>query len=103
MTHTFKVGDLVTWSESEWAKHLHNQNNTSRFFVYVMPPAGFYKIVDIDMERDEALIYYVQSLENSRYERSFDELSFVKSFDLVSEKHQDDAELIFALDGIGAL
>jgi hypothetical protein len=101
MTNTFKVGDLVTWSESAWAKHLHNQNNTSRFFVYAMPPAGFYKIVDID--NDDAPIYYVQSLENPRYEKSLDELNLAKSFDLVSEKHQDDAELIFALDGIGAL
>jgi hypothetical protein len=103
MTNTFKVGDLITWSESAWAKHLHNQNNTSRFFVYSMPPAGFYKIVDIDIDRDQDLIYYVQSLENSRYERSCYESTFARDFVLASEKHQDNVELIFALDDIGLL
>jgi hypothetical protein len=101
MTNTFKVGDLLIWTETAWAKHIDHKNNTAQGFVYSMPPAGFYKIVDIDY--DGGLTYYVQSLENSRYEKSLDELNFAKNFQLASEKYQEDSELISALDIIGLL
>jgi hypothetical protein len=94
----FKVGDLVVWTESAWAKHLDNKNCTDRFLAYVMPPTGFYRITEI-----YDLTYYVQSVESPKYERSMDALNFVYSFDLALEKHQEDAALIFALEDIGAL
>jgi hypothetical protein len=63
-----------------------------------MPPAGFYKIVDI-----EAGSLYVQSTENPRYEQAYSAKNFAKNFQLASEKYQDDVELISALDIIGLL
>jgi hypothetical protein len=101
MTHTFKIGDLLVWTETAWAKHIDRQNNTVKGFLYLMPPAGFFKIVDIDSE--EGLTYYVQSLENPRYEKSLDELNFAKNFQLASEKYQEEAELILDLNDIGLL
>jgi hypothetical protein len=99
---TFKIGDLLVWSEAAWAGHVDRVNNHAREgFTYWLPPAGFYKIVDIDEE--EALTYYVQSLENSRYEVSLDQLRLVSDFDLVSNRHQNEAELISSLDDIGLL
>ncbi len=108
MTNTFKVGDLLIWTETAWAKHVWNRDNTRQGFVYSMPPAGFYKIVDIDIlyrdiDNDDAPIYYVQSLENSRYEVSLDELNLAKNFQLASVKYQEDSELISSLDIVGLL
>jgi len=97
---TFKVGDLLIWTEEAWAKHIDRKNNTAKGFVYSMPPAGFFKIVDID---EEGLTYYVQSLENPRWEKSLDQLNLIYNFQLASEKYQEDSELISALDLIGAL
>ena len=101
MTNTFKVGDLLIWTETAWAKHIDHKNNTAKGFVYSMPPAGFYKIVDID--DDGGLTYYVQSLEDPRYEKSLDELNLAYQFEPVSNRHQNEAELISALDDIGSL
>lgn len=101
MTNTFKVGDLLIWTEEAWAKHIDRKNNTPKGYDYCMPPAGFFKIVDIDNE--EGLTYYVQSLENPRWEKSLDQLNLIYNFQLASEKYQEDAELISALDIVGLL
>ena len=101
MTNTFKVGDLLIWTEEAWAAHIDFRDNTAKGYDYCMPPAGFFKIVDIDEEN--YITYYVQSLENPRYEKSLDQLNLIYNFQLASEKYQEDAELISALDLIGAL
>jgi hypothetical protein len=101
MKHTFKVGDLLVWTETTWAEHTYRKNNPVKNFLYLMPPAGFFKIVDIDSE--EGLTYYVQSLENPRWEKSLDELNLAKNFQLASVKYQEEAELILDLNDIGLL
>jgi hypothetical protein len=98
MTNTFKVGDLIIFTEEAWAKHVWNRDNTRQGFVYSMPPAGFYKIVDI-----EAGALYVQSTENPRYEQTYSAKNFANNFQLASEKYQENSELISSLDDIGLL
>jgi hypothetical protein len=95
---TFKVGDLLIWTETAWSKHVYYRDNTRKGFTYSMPPAGFYKIT---WANEEA--FTVQSTENPKYEQCYTARNFANNFQLVSEKYQENSELISALDIVGLL
>jgi uncharacterized coiled-coil protein SlyX len=98
MTNTFKVGDLVTWTEEEIASLESFMKNSRPGFAALFPPLGFYRVIDIDFGD-----ITIKSLEDDFYEQTVWKDNVEKKLRFVTDKFQDDAELISALDSIGQI